>query len=169
MGGRAVGGWRKVGESAPLILVSSAPFLHRLHSPSGWTSHPPTRRRALPHFIEEEAETREGSALVTQSMSDRSCVQPSVHPVWRSFPGRGWAWGEEGPAAPRCGYPAGTCGRLAVQSSWRPTRYSSILSIYNDGIVSTGPRAGSALVKKPPHHVNDTDILYLHLQMPTFQ
>lgn len=43
----------------------------------------------MPHFIEEETETREGSALLTYSVSGRSWVQHSVHQVSLSpFPGQ---------------------------------------------------------------------------------
>lgn len=123
-----------------------------------WTSHPPhpPQDTALPHFIEEETETREGSALLTYSISGRSWVQHSVQPVSQSpFPGPGWAQEEERPAGSRWRYSTGICRRLEVQSDWRPTRYESILSNYSAGICRTGIGGGCAFVKKLPHHVND--------------
>lgn len=127
--GSWVGRWRKSRVSSPhpckLCHFCIVYIPHLM-----WTHIPPTRQK-LPHFIEKEmktregsTETREGSVSLTYSTSVRSWVQPSVHQVSRSFfPGPGWAWEEEGSARSRWRYSTGTCRRLEVQTNWRPTRY----------------------------------------------
>lgn len=70
-------GGEKVEESAPLILVSSVPFIFTI----SYELHLPTQDRGLPHVIEEKTETGEARASLTLSTSGRNWLQILVHPV----------------------------------------------------------------------------------------
>lgn len=56
---------------------------------------------------------------------------------------------------------AGTCGRLEVQSEWK----QDIKASYQTAVITSAALAlgqVALLSKKPPAHMNDTYILYLH-------